>query len=108
MAILGGIAMLGFAAFYLVDHYITGGPPSSEQSLGRFFRFEPQLISDALSGLAGMTAAVVAPIAAWATGHAEFAPVLAALAALVLVLHRANIARLLAGTEPKVGGGKAP
>jgi glycerol-3-phosphate acyltransferase PlsY len=60
-----------------------------------------------VSSLAGMTAAVVAPIAAWATGHGEFVPVLAALSALVLFLHRANIGRLLAGTEPRVGGKKA-
>lgn len=59
-----------------------------------------------ISSLAGMTAAVVAPLAAMATGNARFAPVLALLALLVLWLHRANIARLRAGTEPKVGGGK--
>ena len=59
-----------------------------------------------VSALAGMTAAVVAPLAALATGHGAFAPVLGVLAALVLFLHRANIARLRAGTEPKVGGGK--
>jgi glycerol-3-phosphate acyltransferase PlsY len=58
------------------------------------------------SSLGGMSAAVVAPLAALATGHAEFALALAALAVLVLYLHRANIARLRAGTEPKVGGSK--
>jgi glycerol-3-phosphate acyltransferase PlsY len=59
-----------------------------------------------ISSLAGMTAAVIAPIAALATGHERFVPVLGGLAVLVLYLHRANIARLMAGTEPKVGGGK--
>jgi glycerol-3-phosphate acyltransferase PlsY len=59
-----------------------------------------------MSSLAGMTAAVVAPIAALATGHERFVPVLGGLAVLVLYLHRANIARLMAGTEPKVGGGR--
>lgn len=58
-----------------------------------------------ISSLAGMTAAVVAPLAALATGHADLAPVLAVLAVLVLFLHRANIARLRAGTEPRIGGG---
>jgi glycerol-3-phosphate acyltransferase PlsY len=61
-----------------------------------------------VSSLSGMTAAVVAPVAALATGHADRAPVLAALAVLVLVLHRANIARLRAGTEPRVGGSTDP
>jgi glycerol-3-phosphate acyltransferase PlsY len=56
-----------------------------------------------ISSLAGMTAAVAAPIAAWFMGDHYFAVVLAVLAVLVLVLHRANISRLLAGTEPKVG-----
>ena len=60
-----------------------------------------------ISSLAGMSAAVAAPIVALATGRAELAPVLAALAVLVLWLHRANIARLRAGTEPRIGGGKA-
>lgn len=57
-----------------------------------------------ISSLAGLTAALAAPLAAWATGRLELVPVLAGIAALVFVLHRANIARLLAGTEPKVGG----
>ena len=56
-----------------------------------------------ISSLAGMAAAVVAPIAALLTGNGEYAPVLALLALLVLWLHRANIARLRAGTEPRVG-----
>ena len=59
-----------------------------------------------VSSLGGMSAAVVAPIAAWLLGYAKFAAVLGLLALLVLWLHRANIARLRAGTEPKVGGTK--
>lgn len=57
-----------------------------------------------ISSLAGMAAAIAAPIAALLTGHMEFALVLAVMAAVVVFLHRANIARLRAGTEPKVGG----
>ncbi|MFO1256620.1 MAG: glycerol-3-phosphate 1-O-acyltransferase PlsY [Sphingomonadaceae bacterium] len=56
-----------------------------------------------ISSLSGMAAALATPIAAWALGRAELIPVLAAIALLVLWLHRANIARLRAGTEPKVG-----
>lgn len=56
-----------------------------------------------ISSLSGMAAAVAAPVAAWLLGHPAFVPVLAANAVLVLWLHRANIARLRAGTEPKVG-----
>jgi len=59
-----------------------------------------------ISSLAGMSAAVIAPLAALVTGHAELAAVLAGMAALVLVMHRENIARLRAGTEPRVGAGK--
>jgi glycerol-3-phosphate acyltransferase PlsY len=56
-----------------------------------------------ISSLAGMSAAVAAPVAAAAIGRWDLLPVLAAIALLVLVLHRANIARLRAGTEPRVG-----
>ncbi len=59
-----------------------------------------------ISSLGGMSAAVVAPIAALLLGFAQFAAILGLLALLVLWLHRANIARLRAGTEPKVGGSK--
>jgi glycerol-3-phosphate acyltransferase PlsY len=56
-----------------------------------------------ISSLAGMSAAVAAPVAAVAIGRVDLLPVLVVIAALVLVLHRANIARLRAGTEPRVG-----
>ncbi len=56
-----------------------------------------------ISSLAGMTAAVAVPLVAWAMGQVELVPVLAAIAVLVLVLHRENIARLRSGTEPKIG-----
>ena len=56
-----------------------------------------------VSSLSGMSAAVAAPVAAAALGRWELVPVLAAIAVLVLFLHRENIARLRAGTEPKVG-----
>ncbi len=59
-----------------------------------------------ISSLAGMSASISAPLAALATGHSQFAAVLAVLALLVLWLHRANIARLRAGTEPRVGSAK--
>jgi len=61
-----------------------------------------------ISSLAGMSAAVAAPLAAWALGYPSFIPALALLAGLVLVLHRANIQRLLSGTEPKVGQKASP
>lgn len=56
-----------------------------------------------ISSLAGMSAAVAAPLAAALLGRWELVPVLAAIAIIVLWLHRANIARLRAGTEPRVG-----
>lgn len=56
-----------------------------------------------ISSLAGMSAAVSAPLVALALGATAMVPVLVALAVLVLWQHRANIARLKAGTEPKVG-----
>jgi hypothetical protein len=60
MAILAGIAICGFTAFYLIDNFVTGGAPSETAvGISRFIRPEPGLISDALSGLAGMNAAIL-------------------------------------------------
>ncbi|WP_225007431.1 glycerol-3-phosphate 1-O-acyltransferase PlsY [Novosphingobium percolationis] len=56
-----------------------------------------------ISSLGGLSAALAAPVAAVILGYRDDALVLALLALLVFWLHRANIARLRAGTEPKVG-----
>ena len=56
-----------------------------------------------ISSLSGMCAAVSLPIAAAALGRSDLLPWLIAIAALVVFLHRANIGRLRAGTEPRVG-----
>lgn len=59
-----------------------------------------------ISSVAGMSAVVAAAIAAAALGYSAFVPVLAAIAILIVWLHRANIARLAKGEEPKVGSKK--
>ena len=59
-----------------------------------------------ISSLAGMTAAIAVPVAAWLTGNLALVPVLGAIAVLILILHRENIARLRAGTEPKLGAAR--
>ena len=56
-----------------------------------------------ISSLGGMGAAVSAPVAAALMGGMQLVPWLAAIAVLILWLHRDNIRRLLAGEEPKVG-----
>ena len=56
-----------------------------------------------ISSLAGMTAVIGAAVAAFAMGFITPAKVLALIALLVIWLHRANIARLMRGEEPKVG-----
>jgi len=56
-----------------------------------------------ISSVGGMSAAVAAPVAAAVFGRAELVPALAAIALIVVWQHRANLARLRAGTEPKIG-----
>ncbi|WP_239018118.1 glycerol-3-phosphate 1-O-acyltransferase PlsY [Sphingomonas flavalba] len=58
------------------------------------------------SSVGGMAAAVSAPLVAAICGRFELALLLIALALMVLWRHRANIERLLAGTEPRIGGAK--
>ncbi len=58
------------------------------------------------SSVGGISAAVAAPIAAAAGGQSDLVLLFMAMAALLLWKHRSNIARLLDGTEPRVGGGE--
>jgi glycerol-3-phosphate acyltransferase PlsY len=65
------------------------------------------------SSLSALTAAVTAPIFAyvaglldWTADGGKFAAVAAVLALILIIKHRANIQRLIAGTEPKIGSEK--
>ncbi len=59
-----------------------------------------------ISSLAGMSAAISAPVSAAFFGQIQIVLMLLALAMIVLWKHRANIDRLLNGTEPRIGGSK--
>jgi len=59
-----------------------------------------------ISSLAGMTAAISAPILGLAL-HSTYFPMLVGFTGLVLWKHRENILRLRRGTEPRVGKTKA-
>ena len=60
------------------------------------------LLTLRISSLAGMTAAISAPILALAL-HSSYFPMLLGFALLVLWKHRENISRLKKGTEPRIG-----
>ena len=55
------------------------------------------------SSLGGMASAVSAPVSAAAFGRLDLTPLFLGFALLVLWKHRANIARLFKGSEPKIG-----
>ena len=61
------------------------------------------LAATRISSLAGIAAALSAPVATGLLGRGDLVPLLVALAGIVLWKHRANLARLIAGTEPRVG-----
>ncbi|CAM4216022.1 glycerol-3-phosphate 1-O-acyltransferase PlsY [Palleronia rufa] len=56
-----------------------------------------------ISSLAALVAAALAPFYALVVGADALAVVLALMGALIFVRHRANIGRLIAGTEPRIG-----
>lgn len=56
-----------------------------------------------ISSLAAIIATVASPIAAWLLGDADLAAVVALMSLIVLIKHRANIERLIAGEEPRIG-----
>lgn len=61
-----------------------------------------------ISSLAALLAAIAAPVGAWAIGETpEAVGTLAVLSVLVFWTHRANIARLLRGEEPRFGTRKS-
>lgn len=55
------------------------------------------------SSLAALVAAVVSPVAFYLLGLPAYAAAVALMSVLVFIKHRANISRLLAGTESKIG-----
>ena len=57
------------------------------------------------SSLAALLACTATPLLLWLFGYGEPAALFAVLAVLVWITHRANIARLIAGTEGKIGAG---
>jgi glycerol-3-phosphate acyltransferase PlsY len=56
-----------------------------------------------ISSLAALLAAALIPIAAWALGFPQAVALCVALAVLIFIRHHTNIARLIAGTEPRIG-----
>lgn len=61
------------------------------------------LAATRISSVSGMAAAISVPIAASLIGQMGLGYALLALAMIILWKHRANIGRLIDGTEPKVG-----
>jgi glycerol-3-phosphate acyltransferase PlsY len=55
------------------------------------------------SSLAALTAALATPFAVWALGWPEVAVLLVPMSVLLMLTHRDNIRRLIAGVEPKIG-----
>lgn len=63
-------------------------------------------LAQKMSSLAALTAAATAPIFAFVINNEWLAGTAAVMALLLFFQHRANIARLMAGTEPKIGSEK--
>jgi glycerol-3-phosphate acyltransferase PlsY len=65
------------------------------------------LLISRLSSLAGLVAAVCAPVAAAIFGHYELVALLTTCTLLVFWKHRTNIENLMDGTEPRIGKSKS-
>jgi acyl phosphate:glycerol-3-phosphate acyltransferase len=61
-----------------------------------------------ISSVSSMVTVIAAPAVAWGLRYPETIPALLAIAAIVLVQHRANIGRLMRGEEPKIGSSAKP
>ena len=65
------------------------------------------LLTVRISSVAGISAAVSAPVVAFIL-HSAYWPLLLGFALLVLWRHRENILRLSKGTEPRIGSKTSP
>lgn len=59
-----------------------------------------------ISSVSSMVTVIAAPLVAWGLDYPQAIVPLIAIAAIVIVQHRANIGRLLRGEEPRVGARK--
>ncbi len=115
----GAVALVGLAAFlghlYPVFFGFRGGKGVAT-ALGTLFGLDPLLGAAVLatwlvvagvsrySSLAALVAAVLAPVYAWVlSAHPWVVGAVAVMAALLVWRHRANIRRLLAGEEGRIG-----
>jgi glycerol-3-phosphate acyltransferase PlsY len=55
------------------------------------------------SSLAGLIASAATPVLLWLDGYRQEAQLFILLTVLIWIMHRANIARLIAGTEARIG-----
>ena len=55
------------------------------------------------SSLAALVACAIMPVALWFMGRSDLAILFAFLSVIVFIKHRANISRLIAGTEGRIG-----
>jgi glycerol-3-phosphate acyltransferase PlsY len=77
-----------------------------ESSIGYAVVWLSVLAITRYSSVAGMSAAMLAPVAAAALGRFDLTLLYLGFGLLIFWKHRANFERLLAGTEPRVGAGK--
>ncbi len=61
-----------------------------------------------ISSVASMVTVIAAPLVAWGLGYPQVIAPLLAIAAIVIVQHRANIGRLMRGEEPRIGSSSKP
>jgi glycerol-3-phosphate acyltransferase PlsY len=59
-----------------------------------------------ISSLSALTASLLSPVAAWGVGRSDLILPAAIMGVAVFITHRANIARILKGGEPRIGKSK--
>jgi glycerol-3-phosphate acyltransferase PlsY len=112
---LAGAAGAFFGHLYPVWLRFRGGKGVATFVGGLIGAFWPAAIAFALvwlaiaaatrySSAAALAASAAAPLVAQAMGRSDVATVFGALALLLWIKHGANIERLIAGTETKIGG----
>ena len=107
-ALKGTAAVLLVRAYYGTDYAYFGHELALPAALGAFLGhlFPVWLAVAALtrySSLAALIASAATPFALWAVGYRPETALFVLLTALLWIMHRGNIARLIKGTEGKIG-----
>ena len=98
-----GVMRIGSGALALGDAAMINGTGRMESEGGLYLQGAPIRTPFTSGPIESTVATIAVPIAAWIWGERPLAITVTLMSIVVLIKHRPNIERLLAGQEPRIG-----